>query len=63
VAAQYAFRFNLGERDGTEMRKLKTRAVAQMGKFDMAAVRSYFDKPCNVAPLKQSTLRSSALAA
>jgi len=45
VAARYAFRFNLGERESTEVRKLKSRAVAQMGKFDMAAVRSYFDKP------------------
>jgi hypothetical protein len=44
VAAQYAFRFNLGELDGKEVRKLRLTAVDLMASFDMAGVRAFFDK-------------------
>jgi hypothetical protein len=44
VAAQFAFRFTLGEVDGNELSKIRQRAVADMARFDMAAVKDHFAK-------------------
>jgi hypothetical protein len=43
IAAQYNFRFKLGEVDGEEMKKIRQRAIDEMAKFDMAAVRAHFE--------------------
>ncbi len=42
VAAQFAFRFTLGNVDAGELRKIRQRAIADMASFDMAAVKNHF---------------------
>ena len=42
VAAQYAYRFTLGDVDGGELSKIRQRAINGMAGFDMAAVKDYF---------------------
>ena len=45
VAAQFAYRFNHGEQDASEVKELRQRAARVMTDFDMTAVKSYFERP------------------
>jgi hypothetical protein len=42
VAAQYAYRFKLGELDADDVKALRKRAVDEMARFDMAPVKAHF---------------------
>ena len=42
VAAQFAFRFTLGEVDATKLKEIRRRAIADMASFEMAAVKNHF---------------------
>jgi hypothetical protein len=42
IAAHYLFRFNLGELDGNDLKKVRRQAIDAMARFEMQAVHAHF---------------------